>query len=107
MPSSVSSTHRITSDVPVTMVLPSPSRTSALVEPPLSWRRTVYEPPSVARVASTMEGSFVEPPLQGLDSFAKRGPPPLAPKKAHRMLSKRVDLPAPFVPTTPTAPSGG
>src|SRR3712207_7951613 len=46
-------------------------------------------PPSVASVASTMDGSFVEPPLQGIDSFANRGPPPLEPKNAHRMLSNR------------------
>jgi hypothetical protein len=52
-------------------------------------------------------GSFVVPPLQGIDSLAKRGPPPRDPKKAHKMLSKRVDLPAPFAPTIPIAPSGG
>jgi hypothetical protein len=49
----------------------------------------------------------VEPPLHGIDSFAKRGPAPFDPKKAHRIVSKRVDLPAPLDPTTPIAPSGG
>ncbi len=75
--------------------------------PLLRRRRTVNEPASVSSVTSTVVGSFVEPPLQGMDSFAKRGPPPRAPKKAHRMLSKRVDLPVPFAPTIPMAPSGG
>src|SRR3712207_9408944 len=91
-----SSTHLVTSAAPETTVLPSGARASALVALLFSCRRTVYGPFPVVRVTSTTVGSLAEPPLHGSDSFAKRGPAPLEPKKAHRIVSKSVDLPAPL-----------